>query len=118
MKFALMIYIIYYRCLFEILDGPMKFPIGPTGPIGIAIRDINDNLSNLVNFQKLKSNVKDIANYKELFKGQNEMLMFYEMIKGIESGNIDKKYEKKEMPPMSQCRWRTTFMRHSFPEVL
>ena len=96
----------------------MKFPIGPTGPIGIAIRDINENLSNLVNFQKLKSNVKDIANYKELFKGQNEMLMFYEMIKGIESGNIDKKYEKKEMPAMSQCRWRTTFMRHSISEVL
>ena len=96
----------------------MKFPIGPTGPIGIAIRDINENLSNLVNFQKLKSNVKDIANYKQLFKGQNEMLMFYEMIKGIESGNIDKKYEKKEMPTMSQCRWRTTFMRHSLSEVL
>ena len=32
----------------------MKFPIGPTGPIGIAIRDINENLSKLVNFQKLK----------------------------------------------------------------
>ena len=55
---TLMIWMIYYRCLFEILDGPMKFPIGPTGPIGIAIRDINENLSNLVNFQKLKSNVK------------------------------------------------------------
>jgi hypothetical protein len=100
------------RCLFGILDGPMKFPIGPTGPIGIAIRDINENLTPIVNFQKMKSNVKDIVNSKELFKGQNEMLMFYELIKGIESGIIDKeKYEKKEMPPMSQCRWRTTFMR-------
>ena len=97
----------------------MQFPIGPTGPIGMAIRDINENLTPIIDFQKLKSNLKDIPDYKTLFKGQNELIMFYELIKGIENGDIDKeKYEKKQMPPMSQCRWRTTFMRYSFPEVL
>ena len=107
-----------FRKLFEILDGPMQFPIGPTGPIGISIRDINENLTEIIDYGRLKSNLKDIPNYKTLFKGQNELIMFYELIKGIENGNIDKeKYEKKQLPPMSQCRWRTTFMRHSFPEV-
>ena len=97
----------------------MQFPIGPTGPIGISIRDINENLTEIIDYGRLKSNLKDIPDYKTLFKGQNELIMFYELIKGIENGNIDKeKYEKKEMPAMSQCRWRTTFMRHSISEVL
>ena len=80
MKFALMKCMNYYRCLFEILDGPMKFPIGPTGPIGIAIRDINENLSNLVNFQKLKSNIKDIQ-YSLILskKKQIELLLYTEI---------------------------------------
>ena len=60
----------------------MKFPIGPTGPIGIAIQAINKNLTPIIQFEKMKSNLKDIVNYKELFKGQNELIMFYELIKG------------------------------------
>ena len=78
----------------------------------MAIQDINENLTPILDFERIESKVKDIANYKQFFKGQHELLTFYELIKGIESGDIDKeKYGKKQMPPMSTCRWHTTFMR-------
>ena len=71
----------------------------------MAIQDINENLTPILDFELIESKVKDIANYKQFFKGQHELLTFYELIKGIESGDIDKvKYGNKQMPPMSTCR--------------
>ena len=46
-----------------------------------------------------------------MFKGQEDLLILYDLVKGIASGLIDPQYLYKEMPNISNARWRTTFIR-------
>ena len=97
------------RHLFCLLDGSTDGPTGPNGPIGRAIKNLNKNLKAFVNFVRIQSNLPDIP--REMFKGQEDLLILYDLVKGIETGLIDPQYLLKEMPNISNARWRTTFIR-------
>ena len=98
------------RHLFEELDGNNNFgPIGKDGPLGTAVKDLNDNLTPLVAFETVSTNV-EILDIK-IFNGRHEHIIFYELCHGVATGNIDKKYETMEGPNISSCRWRTYFIR-------
>jgi len=96
------------RNLFCFLDGSTDGPLGPNGPIGRAIKNLNKNLRPFVDFVRIQSNLPDI---RELLKGQEDLIILYDLVKGIESGIIDPIYLLKEMPNISNARWRTTFIR-------
>ena len=83
--------------------------IGKDGPLGIAVKELNDNLTPFVEFEKVSTNV-EVLDIK-IFKGRHEYIMFYDLCHGVASGNIDKKYETMEGPTISSCRWRTYFIR-------
>lgn len=70
---------------------------------------MNKNLRPFVNFARIQSNLPDIP--REVFKGQEDLMILYDLVRGIESGHIDPEYLFKEMPNISNARWRTTFIR-------
>jgi hypothetical protein len=83
--------------------------IGKDGPLGIAVKELNDNLTTFVEFETVSTNV-EVLDIK-IFNGRHEHIMFYELCRGVASGVIDKKYENMEGPTISSCRWRTYFIR-------
>ena len=97
------------RNLFCFLDGSTDGPLGPNGPIGRAIKNLNKNLKPFVNFTRIASNLPNIP--PEMFIGQEDLKILYDLVKGIESGFINPEYLLKEMPNISNARWRTTFIR-------
>ena len=92
-----------------ILHNQCHAIIGKDGPLGIAVKELNDNLTPFVEFEKVSTNV-EVLDIK-IFKGRHEYIMFYDLCHGVASGNIDKKYETMEGPTISSCRWRTYFIR-------
>ena len=83
--------------------------IGKDGPLGIAVKELNDNLTPFIEFETVSTNV-EVLDIK-IFKGRHEYIMFYDLCHGVASGIIDKKYETMEGPTISSCRWRTYFIR-------
>ena len=97
------------RHLFEHLDGGTFGPLGKNGPIGEAVKDMNENLTPFVQFQIIWRNVPEID--VKYFEGKLDLIMLYDLCRGIAIGYVDKKYETKEAPTISTCRWRTVFIR-------
>ena len=97
------------RHLFEHLDGGTFGPLGKNGPIGEAVKDMNENLTPFVHFEPIATNVPEID--VKLFQGKLDLIMLYDLCRGIALGYIDPKYETKEAPTISTCRWRTVFIR-------
>ena len=97
------------RHLFEHLDGGTLGPLGKNGPIGEAIKDMNENLTPFVQFQIIWTNVPEID--VKYFEGKLDLIMLYDLCRGIAIGYVDKKYETKEAPAYTTCRWRTVFIR-------
>ena len=97
------------RHLFIYLDGCTTSPIGPNGPIGTSIRNINENLLPTVQFQRIPSKVPDVD--KKLLNGREDVCVLHDLIKAVETGVFDPKYETKKMANMSNVRWFTAFSR-------
>ena len=83
--------------------------LGKDGPLGIAVKELNDNLTPFVAFETVSTTVKTLD--VKIFKGRHEYIMFYDLCQGVATGIIDKKYETMEGPTISSCRWRTYFIR-------
>ena len=83
--------------------------IGKDGPLGTAVKELNDNLTPFVAFEKVSTTVETLD--INIFKGRHEYIMFYDLCIGVATGVIDKKYETMEGPTISSCRWRTYFIR-------
>ena len=83
--------------------------IGKDGPLGMAVKELNDNLTPFIAFERVSTTV-EILDVK-IFKGRHEYIMFYDLCHGVATGDIDKKYETMEGPTISSCRWRTYFIR-------
>ena len=66
------------RHLFCLLDGSTDGPLGPNGPIGRAIKNLNKNLRPFVNFVRIQSNLPDIP--RELFIGQEDLMILYDLV--------------------------------------
>ena len=84
-------------------------PLGENGPIGEAVKNMNENLTPFIEFQPISTNVPNLD--PKLFGGRLDHVMLYDLCKGIASSHVDKKYETKEAPTISACRWRTYFIR-------
>lgn len=84
----------FFRHFYEKLDGPANGPIGPNGPIGQKIRALNDNLTPIVDFVPISTNIPDFPD--DLLKDQHDLQMVKDLCKGIDRGQIDPKYETKE----------------------
>ena len=83
--------------------------IGKDGPLGTAVKELNDNLTPFIAFETVSTNVETLD--VKIFNGRHEHIMFYELCQGVATGVIDKKYETMEGPNISSCRWRTYFIR-------
>ena len=59
--------------------------------------------------ERIATNVPEID--PKLFQGKLDLIMLYDLCRGIALGYIDPKYETKEAPTISTCRWRTVFIR-------
>ena len=66
--------------LFTKLDGKTDGPLGPSGPIGKAIKQINENLEPFVNFERIPSKIPEI-NDIETFKKRQDLMILYELIR-------------------------------------
>ena len=96
--------------LFVKLDGKTDGPLGPSGPIGKAIKNLNKNLKPFVDFERVQSNVPEINNI-EAYKNRQDLMILLDLIRALESGNVDVKYLMKQLPAMHNARWFTTFIR-------
>ena len=85
-----------FRHLFCDLDGSTDGPEGPSGPIGTAIKRINQNLRQFIDFERITSNVPAAIN-RALFEGREDLSILYDLVRGIEDGfaSIDLKYVTK-----------------------
>ena len=81
-----------------------NFQKGTSGPIGTAIKSLNDNLKAFVAFVPIPTKVPelDIA----LFNGKQDLLCLYELCRGVALGQdfIDPKYLHKKLPDISTVR--------------
>ena len=98
------------RKLFEKLDGKTDGPLGPGGPIGRAIRSLNENLKPIVNFEHILSNLPADINQEE-FNGRLDLLLLLIFVRAVETGYLDMKYVYKILPAISTVRWMTTWIR-------
>ena len=96
--------------LFIKLDGKTDGPLGPSGPIGKAIKNINKNLKPFVDFERVPSNVPEINNI-EAYKQRQDLMILLDLIRALESGIVDPIYLMKKLPAMHNARWFTTFIR-------
>ena len=87
-------FLFLFRYFYEELDGRANGPIGPNGPIGQAIRALNDNLTPIVNFNPIATNIPNIPD--DLVKDKHDMQMVRDLCNGISNGQVDAKYETKE----------------------
>ena len=79
---------------FEITDG-QKFKISvPKGPIGGKVKDLNDNLTPLVDFQPIPTNVPQVPSH--IFKEACNRQRFHELLISISNGrgSVHPKFEK------------------------
>ena len=97
--------------MFEHLDGGTFGPLGKNGPIGQAVKDMDEkeNLTPFVHFEPIATNVPELD--VKLFLGKLDLIMLYDLCRGIAAGYVDPKYETKEPPAITTCRWRTVFIR-------
>ena len=95
--------------LFQHLDGPVKSKLGPNGPIGQRLKDINSNLKPYVQFRRIPHKLPDNLD-PSLFKDKEDLCLLFKLIIGVANGTIDINF-LKEMPEMSTVRWYTTFVR-------
>lgn len=98
------------RKLFERLDGKSDGPQGPGGPLGHALRSLNNNLKPSVNFDTIESDVPDDIDEK-LFNGKQDLKLLLVYVRAVATGEIEEKYLTTILPEMNVVRWRTTFIR-------
>ena len=97
----------YSRHLFEYLDG-QKFKISvPKGPIGGKVKELNDNLTPLVDFQPIPTNVPQVPS--DLFKEACNRQRLHELLISISNGRgaVHPKFETNRYPPVGGLRWLT-----------
>ena len=87
------------------------FQEGTSGPIGTAIKGLNENLQPFVDFAHIQTNVPILD--RNIFAKQEELLMLLDLCHGIANGfhSIDQKYVLKKLFEISTVRWRTTWIR-------
>ena len=87
------------------------FQEGTSGPIGTAIKGLNENLQPFVDFARIQTNVPTLD--RSIFLKQEELLMLYDLCHGIANGflTIDPVYVFKKLGEISNVRWRTTWIR-------
>ena len=99
------------RCLFYHLDGKPDGPVAPGGPIGTAIKNLNENLLPYVDYQRISSNMLDVP--RELFRGKQDLIVFHDLVRAVSNGPgaLDPSYLTKKLPKISTVRWTTSFSR-------
>ena len=87
------------------------FQEGTSGPIGTAIKGLNENLQPFVDFVLIQTNVPILD--RSIFLKKEELLMLYDLCHGIANGflTIDPVYLFKKLGEISNVRWRTTWIR-------
>ena len=87
------------------------FQEGTSGPIGTAIKGLNENLLPFVDFVRIQTNVPILD--RSIFLKKEELLMLYDLCHGIANGflTIDPAYLFKKLGEISNVRWRTTWIR-------
>jgi hypothetical protein len=83
------------RHLYCHFDGPATGPVGPNGDIGVALKALNDNLRPFVDYIRIQSNVPIVP--RALFRGKQDQIVFYDLVRGVESGVIDPVYVTKQL---------------------
>ena len=102
-------YFFYSRHLFEILDkGKIKWE-SPQGPMGKELKRLNQNLTPLVDFQRLETNVPPLN--ENIYTEQQDAVRFHELMKCVANGNVPEKFISRQYPVLSENRWRTCGMR-------
>ena len=98
---------LYFRHLFEKLDGGKFKWTAPKGPIGDKIKGLNDNLTPLVQFQPIPTKVPPVAS--DLFKTAVNRQRLHEICISISTGHdtVHRKFVINEYPPISITRWLT-----------
>ena len=97
------------RHLLEFLDEGTSGPIATSGPLGEALRKLNDNLTPFVNFEKIETNVPIMD--RKLFCGKQDLIFLYDFCHGIANSKIPEQYLTKEAQPIHSARFNTTFCR-------
>ena len=98
------------RELFQKLDGKTDGPQGPGGPLGQALRSLNNNLKPSVPFDPIPSDVPEDID-EDLFNGKQDLKLLLVYVRAVQTGVIEEKYLTTILPEMNVVRWRTTFIR-------
>ena len=77
------------RNLYWKLEGGTKGPIGPKGPIGIAVKNLNENLKPFIQFAQIHTDVPILD--RKIFNGKQDLIMLYDLCIGISTGIIGKR---------------------------
>ena len=77
--------------------------------MGKELKRLNQNLTPLVDFQRLETNVPPLN--ENIYTEQQDAVRFHELLKCVANGNVPEKFISRQYPVLSENRWRTCGMR-------
>ena len=97
-----------FKHLMEFMDGCKIKWTATKGDLGTKIKGLNENLSALVDFTPIATDVPDVDS--SIFSDACNRVRLHELCKAISIGrdHVPEKFEKNQYPVINTLRWLTT----------